>query len=121
MDNPEHMERRRFPRAPIVAEIICSEKPREMQKGTGMLCFLSTDISAGGIFLETSLPLKIGTLIHLKFTIPGIFKTIITQARVVRINEDDPDSPLGMGIELEHLSYDDQKLIDDYVENRRND
>jgi type IV pilus assembly protein PilZ len=118
MDDLEFKEKRKYPRAPIVTEIFCSDLPEDKRRGQGMLCFYSRDISVGGIFLETSLPIEIGSMVYLRFTMPDSFKPILTQARITRTSEGDPDLEPGMGIEFEHLSFADKKLIDSYVKSK---
>ena len=115
MDESEFLEKRKYPRAPVEVEIHSSELPEDQQKGKGLLCFFSKNISVGGIFLETTMPLEIGSVIYMRFNLPSSPTPIITQAIIVRINKKGTDLTPGMGIEFRHLSYADKTTIDEYV------
>ena len=114
MGDTPFIEKRKFPRAPLIVEILSSELPENERRSKGLLCFYSRNVSAGGIFLETAVPLKIGSIIYLRFELPGSDRPIITQAKVVRTS-DDPDEVPGMGIEFQHLGYYESKAIEEYV------
>ena len=108
-------DKRKYPRAPVRVEIICDELKDETRRGEAILCFYSTDISIGGIFLEASVNFKVGDSLHLKFKLPGNNKQVLATGRVVRINKKDSPVISGVGIEFEHLSFEDKKSIEGYV------
>ncbi|MBD3271836.1 MAG: hypothetical protein GF384_04770 [Elusimicrobia bacterium] len=116
--NEEQKERRRYPRAPIRVEIYCEEVQDELRRGSGILCFYSTDISLGGIFLETEVPFKIGDTIHLKFALPEHDNDMRLTGKVVRIREKNATLVPGIGVEFEHLSQEDKRTIEYFVINR---
>jgi type IV pilus assembly protein PilZ len=118
MSDFEFIEKRKYPRTRVEVEIHSSELPYEQQKGKGMLCFLSVDLSGGGIFLETTMPLEPGAVIYMKFSLPDSERQIITQARVVRANGKDSDLTPGMGIEFQHLGFSDKKEITEFVKKK---
>ena len=72
-----------------------------------------TDISGGGLFIQTQSPLPVGTEMELKIAFPKIPKLIEIKGVVVRINEDPTgDKPPGMGIRFIGLSDEDVRFID---------
>lgn len=113
--NDKFAEKRKYPRAPVKVEIICDELKDEDRRGIGVLCFYSSDISIGGIFLETTVPFSVGATLHLKFTLPNVKRDVKTVGKVVRTKEGDANLLVGIGIEFQHLSYEDKKVIEGYV------
>jgi len=124
MNEANSQDRRKYIRAKLHVEVLCFKTPADRQRGAGVLSFYSRDLSAGGVFLETALPLDVGTQIYLKFNLPHTKKIITTQARVINTkgkvvrvkekNAEEGDTP-GMGVEFEHLGFEDQQLIDSFV------
>lgn len=113
--NDKFAEKRKYPRAPVKVEIICDELKDEDRRGIGVLCFYSSDISIGGIFLETTVPFSVGATLHLKFTLPNVKRDVKTVGKVIRTKEGDANLLVGIGIEFQHLSYEDKKVIEGYV------
>ena len=78
------------------------------------------NISAGGMFLESSTILTIGTELIVKFKLPDSDSIIITNARVAWTN--DPGAkknaslPPGMGLQFLYLSLDNLHVIRYYLE-----
>jgi type IV pilus assembly protein PilZ len=63
----------------------------------------SVNIGEGGIFLETDLPLGIGTEVHLEFSLPGSTETLRFDGKVVWSGEAVDEAgghALGKGIEF---------------------
>jgi uncharacterized protein (TIGR02266 family) len=125
MDNLPFKERRKYQRILIDTEILCFKSPEDRKRGTGVLYFFSKDISVGGIFLKTAIHLEAGSVVYLKFSLPGLSKTITTQARVinvkgkvVRVNKDDSENVPGMGVEFQHMGFEDKKLIEAFVKEK---
>lgn len=77
------------------------------------------EISKSRIFIRTKKPLKTGTQVHLEFKLKGTSRPVHLKGQVVRVSEPDtdPDSELGagMGIKFQNISFDDTKLINDYL------
>jgi len=68
-----------------------------------------TNISRSGVFIKTSQPLPIGTLVNLRFTvIMDAIETIEGEGEVVRVEADPP----GMGVVFRKLSSYSQGLIE---------
>ena len=107
-------ENRQYPRAPIKVEVLCEELDEEQRRGTAVLCFYSTNISLGGVFLETTVPMPIDSTVHMKFSLPHVDRQLSVTGKVVRIQKH-PNLLPGIGIEFIHLSYEDKKIIEGYV------
>lgn len=113
--NDKFVERRKYPRAPVRVEIYCEELKDDDKRGTGIICFYATDISLGGIFLETKVSFKIGDTLHLQFKLPKVKDTIRVKGNVVRTSGRSTDLLPGVGIAFERLRYEDKRLIEGYV------
>ena len=79
----------------------------------------SRDINQGGLFIETSRPLSLGSEVMMRFNLPGGDQTIETVGHVVRISLGDHEEPPGMGLEFEQLHDDDRVRIDQLVRTLR--
>ena len=68
-----------------------------------------TNISRSGVFIKTSEPLPIGTIVNLRFTvIMEAIETIEGEGEVVRVESD----PAGMGVVFRKLSSYSEALIE---------
>lgn len=100
------MERRSFPRINRVIEIqYMSNSPR--------LTARITDISEGGIFIDSINTLPEGTLVKFKFSLTGTptEKSIEGEGKVIWSNSD----IVGMGIEFQTLTEEDRNRILNFV------
>ena len=84
----------------------------------------STNISIGGLFLETINPFTFGTKLLLRFNLPDSEKIIEIVGEVVYSVEeifdvDDWDLP-GMGIRFLAVNPEDSKLINEFVKSHKN-
>lgn len=84
------------------------------QSGGDFLFEYTTNISRGGIFIETREPLPEGTLVEMRFQPPGMEEAIEVQGKVVWVNpwhegEDNPNP--GMGIQWKRLSQNNRDRI----------
>ena len=86
------------------------------------------NINEGGLFVETDSPLPVGTLVQLKFYLPGLDAPVETQGEVVWVgrggetgshSEDTPARP-GMGIQFKELSAESKEAINRLVQTLRN-
>jgi uncharacterized protein (TIGR02266 family) len=68
-----------------------------------------TNISRSGVFIKTSTPLTVGSLVDLKFTVvmDGI-ETIEGEGEVVRVEQ----NPAGMGVVFRKLNHYSQRLVE---------
>ncbi len=75
-----------------------------------------TNISRSGVFIKSTTPLAIGTLVNLRFTvIMDDIETIEGVGEVVRVHTDPP----GMGVVFRELSGYSKDLIDKLLTQRR--
>ena len=108
-------EKRIYPRRVLRSQIIFSELNDE--EGEGFVYFYSTDISLGGIFLESDIPLNVGTQVSLAFSLQNGTPTIRAQGKVVSVERTPDDSlPIvGMGLQFTKISDAEKKLIQTYI------
>jgi uncharacterized protein (TIGR02266 family) len=68
-----------------------------------------TNISRSGVFIKTSTPLEVGSLVNLRFTVvmDGI-ETIEGEGEVVRVEQ----NPAGMGVVFRKLNHYSQRLVE---------
>ena len=62
----------------------------------------SANLSIGGMFLENTVPHPVGTVINIRFTLPGDTVRIETKAQIVNA-ADSTDGGLGMGLKFVEL------------------
>jgi uncharacterized protein (TIGR02266 family) len=87
---------RRHDRFPLAVEV-------EFRTTGAFLVAYSTNLSTGGVFLESDSPLPIGSTLNLKFTVPGS-GPIELQGTVAWLRETSDDGkPKGMGIRFAEL------------------
>jgi type IV pilus assembly protein PilZ len=75
------------------------------------------NLSVGGIFIETSTPLKVGTRLKVQFCLPEMEKEILADGVVVRrvdLHTKDPRLA-GMGIQFSELTSGDKLVLDEYI------
>lgn len=90
---------------------------------------LSSNLSVGGLYLRTHLPLEVDDRLALSFSLPGQqgARPLSCEARVAWINSGrnkrKPDYATGVGLEFLNLSSKDfsvlEKFIDNYEEEKR--
>jgi type IV pilus assembly protein PilZ len=83
----------------------------------GFLSDWATNISRGGMFINTRHPLPVGTVVKLIIQLPGAAFPFDLVGRVARVVEWDNDVNLapGMGIEFTHVDREKRDLIEDLV------
>ena len=72
------------------------------------------NISVGGIFLQRTIPHAKGTIVLLRFTLPGDTRPIEVKGEIVNIGDDDAD--LGMGLRFVNLGDEDERRIADFIQ-----
>lgn len=81
MNVPGSMEERRlYPRKSIRTAVVFEDEFSE-----GLFYVYSENISMGGLFLASSVPLRVGTMLFLSFTLPGYKRPIRVTGEVVRV------------------------------------
>jgi len=101
---PDNYNRRSSPR--VVLGI-----PIAYRFGNTIAAALTLNLSHGGIAIRTTSPLEQNTRARLRFRLPGSKKDIDAEARVAW-----SDRRVGMGLQFETVSADDQSAIDDFVD-----
>jgi uncharacterized protein (TIGR02266 family) len=106
------MEKRVFPRRILRSQVVFEDEFHE-----GFIYFYSTDISIGGIFLESDIPLNLNTQVSLSFSLQNGTSPIHASGKVVRVERTSDDSlPIvGMGLQFVKLSETDKKQIQAYI------
>ncbi len=87
-------EKRRHPRVDVAISLRTTDpiKPSDKQM---------TNISESGIFIQTSKPYPIGSVIGLELAVDGVKEEpLFLKGRVVRIQPANDDQPAGMGVEF---------------------
>ena len=96
----DYAEKRINPRRSLRTKIIFEDERRE-----GFIYFYSSDVSIGGIHLESDIPFKVGTKVFLHFQLDPDLPTIRATGEVARLEKEmGPEAPrlsfvvMGMGI-----------------------
>ena len=107
---PPKPPERQFTRAAVSFEI-------EYQSAGAFLVAYSSNLSKGGVFIEMAEPLPKGTVISLRFRVPGGDEVIDVEGRVawVRSERGGEDQPVGVGIEFSRLEQRYGEVIDRLV------
>ena len=101
---PESFNRRGNPR--VVMGI-----PVSYRVGKTIAAALALNLSSGGVAIRTSKPLVRGTVMKLRFALPGAKKEIETEAIVCW-----SDQKAGMGVQFTKVRQADQSMISTFVE-----
>ena len=101
---PESFNRRGNPR--VVMGI-----PVSYRVGKTIAAALALNLSSGGVAIRTSKPLVRGTLMKLRFALPGAKKEVETEAIVCW-----SDQKAGMGVQFTKVRQADQTMISTFVE-----
>jgi uncharacterized protein (TIGR02266 family) len=96
-------ERRRWPRVALVAEIAYSADSPAMLRQI-------TDVSHGGLFVDTATPLPEGTTLRLRFALPDQAEPLTLEAAVAW-----QQPHVGMGLRFTKLAPRDKAAIDRFV------
>lgn len=85
----------------------------------------TTDMSMGGLLIQTPTPLKKGTRLDIRFRLPGAIKLIETKGEVVWSHEYKPgteptqETLPGMGIKFLELDEQSKKYLSSYIETEK--
>jgi uncharacterized protein (TIGR02266 family) len=99
---------REWERVPFTVQV-------EYRTASSFLVAYSTNLSRGGIFLESLQPAAIGTAISLQFAVPGAAPVQATGVVVWRREIEDLEGPAGMGIEFQSIGPQLGPMVDDLV------
>ena len=76
-----------------------------------------SNISSGGVFIETSLPFELGEVVEFDFALPGKKHTVHARGIVKWSNNGRyKNQPLGMGIEFLEVTTEDRTRIEKFIE-----
>jgi len=108
---PQQRDKRKAPRKPFQVKVF------NLKSGF-FTYFLSSDISAGGMFLQAEEPLPQGTLLEIQFTLPNSDQPLRVTAEVVRVvlPAPAPAPPSGMGLRFVKPTDDVRRQIQEFVE-----
>jgi len=73
----------------------------------------------GGIFIETTKPLSVGTKLKVQFCLPGMEKPVIADGIVVHklhVGRGEEPSMGGMGIKFSELEENSKLLLEEYIQ-----
>lgn len=111
------MKKRIAPRKPLQTRVVFQD-----EFGDAFLYFISDNISSSGIFIQTSLPLRPGTKVLLKFSLYEGLEPIEVSAEVIRF-QDKRRGPgrhrpitKGIGLKFLGLSTEDFQKIENFVQ-----
>lgn len=107
MKRIEPQERRLHPRREYRTRIVFED-----EFGDGLFYVNSADISMGGIFLASDVPLRLGTLLFLSFQLPLHKRSIRVTGEVVRRAG---GAGSGMGVRFVGLSELARKRLEDFL------
>lgn len=114
MSSPPKKEKRLYPRRPIHTQVVFENEDSE-----GVLYFFSTDVSAGGLFIETDMPIRLGTQVFLRFSLTPKAKPIQATGEVVRVMRDENvetgRGKVGIGIRFVYIHPLDRELIQEFI------
>ena len=105
-------EKRIHPRRVLRSRVVFED-----ESGEGFIYFYSTDLSLGGLFLESDIPLPLGTEVFLSFNLRDGESPLKTKAKVVRVARDESSAlpVFGMGVQFVNLPEKVLKSIQDYI------
>lgn len=108
--NTGAVERRIFPRKGFETVVVFED-----EFGEGLFFVKSQDISMGGLFLASSIPVRVGTMLFLSLTLPPHRRSVHLTGEVVRITKPGSQVVQGMGIRFLGLSDMARKRLEDFL------
>lgn len=106
------MERRLFPRKLIDSRVVFED-----EFGEGIIFLNIEDISLGGLFISSDIPIKVGSYVFLSFSLPNSKNKIHATGQVVRVSRKagDGEEREGMGIRFVGLSHEAAEEITEFI------
>jgi uncharacterized protein (TIGR02266 family) len=108
MRSSAQLERRRFERAPISAQV--EFELTNSSSGPSRVRKHMANISTGGLFINTEEPIRAGTRMVVRFEIPTNKHRVIAVSRVVYVKKG-----VGLGVEFVSLDDEDRDEIEAYI------
>ena len=112
MKSSAQLERRRFERAPITAQV--EYELTNSSSGPSRVRRNVANISIGGMFITTEEPIRAGTRMVVRFELPNRHR-VIAVSRVCYTRKG-----LGLGVEFLNLDEEDRDEIESYIASLRN-
>lgn len=108
-------DKRKFKRLPANL-VTCIRMQQVSEQARKAFLTRISDISVGGVFIETHSPFPVGTLVEFDFELPGLNQKVHAQG-IVRWSCDEriQDRQAGMGIEFLKVSVSETQAIHAYV------
>jgi type IV pilus assembly protein PilZ len=103
---PVAAERRRHARMPVEMWV------EDVTDG-GVVHRRAGNLSKGGLYLDQTIPLPIGSKVKLRFTLPEESAALTVNGQIVSINSRDR---LGMGVKFTDVDVNVQQRIDNFIE-----
>ena len=102
-------EKRRYPRIPASIEV-------NYDYGMESFTDYTLNLSQGGLYIKTTRPLDMGSLITVDFTLPSFDYSFRISGKVVwKKTVETEEGPPGMGIEFQDLSKDDEDTLIQFI------
>lgn len=110
-EKPGVMEKRVYPRKTLRTKVVFED-----ESGEGFVYFYSTDLSLGGLFFESDVPLRIGTRVFLSFAVAEGRPPVRATGQVVRVERESSESlpVVGMGIQFVDLPEEARRVIAEF-------
>ncbi len=108
--NAEVPYRRRYVRVSVAAEITYTREGDDMPKAGS-----SSDLGGGGVRLATDEDLPLGSILMLRFPLPGVDRDVIVRGRIVLSFYNAEDKRFMHGIAFTSIDPRDQEEIVRYV------
>ncbi len=111
MKSSAQLERRRFERAPITAQV--EYELTNSSSGPSRVRKSMANISTGGLFITTEEPLRTGTRMVVRFELPNRHR-VIAVSRVCYTRKG-----TGLGVEFLNLDDEDREEIEAYIDSMK--
>jgi len=87
----------------------------EDELGDGLFYVNSTDVSLGGVFLESDIPVKVGTMLLLSFVLPDHKRPVRVTGQVVRMTARAKETSSGIGVRFLGLSEMAKRRLEEFL------
>jgi hypothetical protein len=104
-----HKDRRESPRVPL-------ELWMEEVSGEDVYFRRTGNVGEGGVYFDRAIPHSLGTMVTLKFSLPGDKEMVIARGEVV--SAAGSEQGLGMGVKFLNVEGDGQKRLREYIVKR---
>jgi uncharacterized protein (TIGR02266 family) len=102
------IEKRLFPRKPLRIKVTFED-----EFGDGIIWLYSDNISLGGIFLASDIPISIGSSVFMSFSLPSDSRCLRASGEIIRVEKE--AGCMGMGVRFIGLTPEGREAIQDFV------